>query len=1174
MAADRDRQFDQAEADFTRAVADALEETADEFARAVDGATELVAARFSVGRIARMWGARVSGLVSRLLGNVETAAEAAADDVGTELPEGWDDLPGRHETGRELPPGIGQYVETTEHLLNAVGERLADVARRELAEGLDAGEDVDALRDRLRAAFSREGAHLGPGREHLIAQTESTRAWNTGTLAAGEALTGPDRPLVKQWLTRNDRKVRPDHARANGQIQLLDDPFTVGGVQMSAPGDPTAPPAQVCNCRCRLGLATADRSAAYESHPAARGDVFDPKESDMAGRETVTAAAQHTGAMIALVPTEADARRLALDVDGAEPWEELHLTLFYLGEGADWSEDQRNELIAGLRARLDEHGLPDDRIHGRAFGANMWNADRDSPCWVWAVGDDPDRPQDAPTLESARWAATYALEDTHGPGIPQQHTPWAGHVCAAYSDDPQLLADLNERLGPITFDRIRVAFAGEHTDIPIGPPTDDDQAQEAPMNTEDTEERTAAGMAARPWHNPGDTALAYENAETGDGRVFRPGSIYWSGAGPWPLQYADEMLMGHEGAELAGAIQTVSRDGDRIPGTGVLYPNLPAGADALMILEEKGPLGVSVDLDDVSVEFVDRTDSADEDEGEILFLASLSAASLLRLDDGSWSLTASTAAEWTASGTALSRTGRVAQLITGPGGRVPAAAVRAALEPTGTLTAAAGDPDDQSKGTVVHRESSGDLLMRVTRARLRGATLVAMPAYDQARIVLEGTDPDQQPDPEPEPFDDEEMQAAARPSETHLRVVEYVKGSPVAVGARDVARALGIRMDTARGHLGRAAKAGRVVRLSRGLYVGPNTTGTDATAAAVDETALTELEASAWSAMREAPPMPAAWFKEPTAEELPPGSGGVHYADGRVYGWVAQAGVPHAGYPGKKITIERLAREGLDFSHFLRTEFILDDGSPVRVGAMTMNVGHDGDGAQCDDAVCQFDNSGTVGAIVTVGLNAGGLWFSGAGAPWLSDWDRKVFKTCQPSYHLRARRGGGWELRAVLDVPVPGHSSPLVAAVIERSNLALAASAAGQRPDNAPDNPGHDPDAAPDTAADLPGHRPDSAPDSRPDVPGQRQPLLSSHVDAVASALITSVPFVEGLAHAIVTVQNAQAARRAEVAELAQSIATGNGDPAARDEVERLAAAVFTTTPAAAAAGTTTGGEA
>lgn len=215
----------------------------------------------------------------------------------------------------------------------------------------------------------------------------------------------------------------------------------------------------------------------------------------------------------------------------------------------------------------------------------------------------------------------------------------------------------------------------------------------------------------------------------------------------------------------------------------------------------------------------------------------------------------------------------------------------------------------------------------------------------------------------------------------------------------------------------------------------------------------------------------------------------------------------------------------------------LDDGSEIRVCAMTMNVDHHRDGAQCENAACQFDNSGTVGAIVTVGLNDRGLWFSGAGAPWLSDWDKAVFRACQPSYHLRPRRGGGWELRAVLDVPVPGHSSPLVAAVIERSNLALAASAAGftTLPGIAsglsPDEPSEPrPDAvrtpsanSTGTTADLPGPRPDGASGRRPDevVAAVEEVLLS---DTLVNRFLDRVAAAE-------------AARRAEAVSLQASLA-------------------------------------
>jgi 2'-5' RNA ligase len=177
-----------------------------------------------------------------------------------------------------------------------------------------------------------------------------------------------------------------------------------------------------------------------------------------------------SGAMVALMPTVEDAARLA--IEGGEAADQLHLTLYFLGDdGTVWTEDQRNELIGNLRA-----GAADlTPISARVFGANHWNAGSDSPSWVWAVGDDRDRPLNDSTLEAARWVATYALEDMHErPDLPVQHAPWVPHICAAYSDELDLIIALEERLGPVTFDRIRVAFAGDHTDIPLetGAPPD------------------------------------------------------------------------------------------------------------------------------------------------------------------------------------------------------------------------------------------------------------------------------------------------------------------------------------------------------------------------------------------------------------------------------------------------------------------------------------------------------------------------------------------------------------------------------------------------------------------------------------------------------------------------------------------------------------------------------
>lgn len=171
----------------------------------------------------------------------------------------------------------------------------------------------------------------------------------------------------------------------------------------------------------------------------------------------------HTsGGMIALMPTAEDAARLA--ISGGEPADELHCTLFYLGDdGSVWTDNQRNELENLVSALSELYGT--GPIKANVFGAAHWNGDGDKPSWVWSVGDaDPE----VSGLALVRAAITEALESTHErPDIPVQHSPWVAHICAAYSDDPAFLPELEQRLGPVTFDRIRLSFGDDDRDIPL-----------------------------------------------------------------------------------------------------------------------------------------------------------------------------------------------------------------------------------------------------------------------------------------------------------------------------------------------------------------------------------------------------------------------------------------------------------------------------------------------------------------------------------------------------------------------------------------------------------------------------------------------------------------------------------------------------------------------------------
>jgi len=87
-----------------------------------------------------------------------------------------------------------------------------------------------------------------------IARTETMRASNFGSHQIYKEWGA----TYKEWLATPDNRTRPDHMDAweryreggdPGPIPM-GEPYKVGGVFMMYPGDPSAPPEQVCNCRC------------------------------------------------------------------------------------------------------------------------------------------------------------------------------------------------------------------------------------------------------------------------------------------------------------------------------------------------------------------------------------------------------------------------------------------------------------------------------------------------------------------------------------------------------------------------------------------------------------------------------------------------------------------------------------------------------------------------------------------------------------------------------------------------------------------------------------------------------------------------------------------------------------------------------------------------------------
>lgn len=202
-------------------------------------------------------------------------------------------------------------------------------------------------------------------------------------------------------------------------------------------------------------LVVADLVAAGLAAPSGRAGV---DLDSLAAAAAVTAATEgeHTGAMIALRMSEEDAARLA--VEGGEPVGELHLTLAYLGEGADIDQETRTAIIAAAWDAAEAWG---GAVSADVFSVSAFNPgdsnDRDTAI-VYGVGGEG--------VETAHTDVRAALDGVFA--APDQHAPFAAHVTAAYSDDLSMVEELADRTGPIVFDRLRVAFAGEVTDIALG----------------------------------------------------------------------------------------------------------------------------------------------------------------------------------------------------------------------------------------------------------------------------------------------------------------------------------------------------------------------------------------------------------------------------------------------------------------------------------------------------------------------------------------------------------------------------------------------------------------------------------------------------------------------------------------------------------------------------------
>jgi len=186
-------------------------------------------------------------------------------------------------------PKVLDYMRARENLIKGVVEKTFDDLKRDISEGIDAGESIDKIAARVQ---ERMGP-IADSRATMIARTEVIGASNGGKVLAWQqsgVVTG------KRWLAStshmgaNDpNPVRDSHVEAHGQEVGINEAFQVGDGEGLAPGQIGLPEEDI-NCRCTM-LAVTDQGRGMKALAVPEPEQAAPFETHQPINVTVSVAA-------------------------------------------------------------------------------------------------------------------------------------------------------------------------------------------------------------------------------------------------------------------------------------------------------------------------------------------------------------------------------------------------------------------------------------------------------------------------------------------------------------------------------------------------------------------------------------------------------------------------------------------------------------------------------------------------------------------------------------------------------------------------------------------------------------------------------------------------------------------------------------------------------------------
>jgi hypothetical protein len=499
----------------------------------------------------------------------------------------------------------------------------------------------------------------------------------------------------------------------------------------------------------------------------------------------------------------------------------------------------------------------------------------------------------------------------------------------------------------------------------------------------------SVGANTAPWWG----VMTVEGIESGDGREFADQALTFA---ELPMPFMWQKVTAHGGdtdiTVQVGLVTQAWRDGNKLMGAGVIDLDNPDGAELNRQLDQGFLRYNSVDVDmvkDSDVEFVFPEDTADTaDEGDDGGLGDLFAMPDLMIFHAG-RIRGTTVVSYPAFVEA------VIQLGTPPAGAMTAAAVgpHKTGTDTGTWDAGANEKNLPSP-------------MPVDTARNAYAWI------DDAQVT-----------------DGELPKAGGRFIHHNIDA----NGQPGAASTTACSSAIGV-LNGGRG--GTTIPTGDVQGVYNHLAAHLRDAGLEPPPLTASAHPAAITAAGHTITIPDLPPV--AWFQEPAEQ---PAIGALQITDdGRVFGYLAPAGVSHRAFRGHRtITVPR----GIDYAEFMnKTAYAVDEhGHTVRVAAgnITFGCGHADPGSpqRADPAWAaeHYDNSCSIAARIRVGENQHGTWVAGA---LLSD-----ITGAQVERMVACALSGDWQggkLKGALLVPVEGFPAAYAGPSVRVASGAMVAS--------------------------------------------------------------------------------------------------------------------------------------